>query len=133
MGFFGWSVEIRLRFVGQCGKAVWMKCFQQLLESNDLVYGGFSAGACVLSPSLRGIHLADKPENVPEGYPSEVIWEGIGLISFYIIPHFRSPHPGSEAMENVIAYYKKQKLPYHAIADGEVIVVDGESIEVVHR
>jgi dipeptidase E len=31
--------------------------FRDLLAANALVYAGYSAGACVLSPSLRGLEL----------------------------------------------------------------------------
>jgi dipeptidase E len=46
-----------------------------LLARDDVVYGGYSAGACVLGPTLRGIESAeDDPHLVPEGYQTEVIW-----------------------------------------------------------
>ena len=32
------------------------------LAADRFVYGGFSAGACVLAPSLRGLELCDPPE-----------------------------------------------------------------------
>src|SRR5437667_9897786 len=51
-------------------------------KGNDsLVYGGFSAGACVAAPTLRGIHLVDVPEASAEGYANGVIWHGSGLIA----------------------------------------------------
>jgi dipeptidase E len=107
------------------------KMLPEILESENIVYGGFSAGACVLCPSLRGIHLGDEPEKVATGYPSEVIWDGIGLIKFYIVPHYRSPHPETEAMEKVSEYYKTNGLEHYNLQDGQAIVVDGSQIEVV--
>ena len=46
-------------------------------DGDSIVYGGYSAGACVLTPTLKGIHLADEPDLTPAGYESmPVIWEG---------------------------------------------------------
>ena len=104
-----------------------------LLTQSELVYAGFSAGVCVLSPSLFGIHLADEPERVPEGYPPAVIWEGLNIIDFYVVPHFRSLHKESAAMENVVDYLRQNALPYYALTDGEAIVIDGKAPEVVGR
>ncbi len=61
----------------------------------SFVHAGYSAGACVLAPTLRGIHLAAEPEVVPDGYTGDVPWGGLGLIPVYIAPHHRSDHPDS--------------------------------------
>jgi dipeptidase E len=103
----------------------------ELLRSNEIVYGGFSAGACVLSPSLRGIHLADDPVEVPQGYPAGAIWEGVNIVDFYIVPHFRSPHPESAAMEGVVEYLKQANKRYYTLRDGEALLMDGDQVEVV--
>ena len=88
------------------------------------VYGGYSAGARVLSPSLRGIHLADEPEVRPAGYPAEAIWDGLNLIHFYVAPHYRSGHVESAAIERAVEYYIEQKLPFVALRDGEALMAD---------
>jgi len=87
----------------------------------SFVYGGFSAGVCVLSPSLKGIHLADEPEVDPIGYKKEIIWEGLGLIDYYVVPHYRCDHFESHLMEAVADYYNEHKVSFKCIADGEVI------------
>lgn len=99
-----------------------------LLQTSDLVYGGFSAGACVLSPTLKGIHLADEPEKIPA---TELRWEGLGLIDFCIAPHYRSNHPESPAMENVITYYKTHNIKYKTLHDGEAIRINQGKTELV--
>lgn len=91
----------------------------------SFTYGGYSAGVCVLSPSLEGIHLADEPEAKAEGYDGKVIWEGLGILEDYIVPHYRCDHPESPAMEAVVAFYEALGLEYRTIADGEVIVTKG--------
>ena len=47
-------------------------------EEAGFVCGGYSAGACVISPTLEGIHLPDDPDSHPGGYGTEVLWDGVG-------------------------------------------------------
>lgn len=93
-----------------------------MLERDDIVYGGFSAGAVVAAPTLRGIELMDDPAEVPAGYETEPTWEGLGLIDFSIVPHFRSPHPESAAAERAVRHMCSRGMRYRALRDGEVIV-----------
>lgn len=92
------------------------------VEDPGFLYAGYSAGACVLCPSLEGIHLADHPQAEPEGYSGEVLWSGLGLIDYYFVPHFRCDHPESPAMEDVVTFYDRKALPYRTAADGQVII-----------
>jgi len=91
-------------------------------SDEHFVYGGYSAGICVLSPSLKGIHLADEPHARAVGYEHPTIWEGLGTIDYYIVPHYRCEHFESESMEAVVKYYREHDLSYRAISDGEVIL-----------
>lgn len=93
-----------------------------MLERDEIVYGGFSAGAVVAAPTLRGIELMDDPTEVPAGYDPEVVWEGLGLIDYAIVPHFRSPHPESAAAERAVRHMCSRGMRYRALRDGEVIV-----------
>jgi dipeptidase E len=90
--------------------------------NETLVYAGYSAGICVLSPSLKGLELVDDPNILPMGYPSELIWEGIGLIRYCIAPHYHSVHPESEAINKVVEYYIENKILFIALHDGEVLL-----------
>jgi dipeptidase E len=94
------------------------------MESEGLIYGGYSAGVCVMCPTLDGIHLADKPESNPEGYTGEVIWSGLGLYPYCIVPHYRSDHFESEMMEGVVDHLIRNKTPFIALHDGEVLTFD---------
>jgi dipeptidase E len=102
-----------------------------LVAAESLVYGGFSAGSVVAGPSLHGIELVDDPHQLPEGYDEEVVWEGLGLVDFSIAPHYKSDHPESPQIENVVSYFEKVHMAYKAIHDGQAIVVDGDHIEIV--
>ncbi|HEY9011294.1 MAG TPA: Type 1 glutamine amidotransferase-like domain-containing protein [Devosia sp.] len=93
-----------------------------MLERDEIVYGGFSAGAVVASPTLRGIDLMDDPDEVPAGYDPEPTWDGLGLIDYSIVPHFRSPHPESAAAERAVRNMMGRGMRYRALRDGEVIV-----------
>ena len=80
----------------------------------------------MLSPSLSGIDLVDDPTVVPEKYNPETIWEGVGILGYSFVPHYHSDHPDSEDIEKCVAFLDKHNMPYKALRDGEVIVVDGE-------
>ncbi len=100
--------------------------FDEILKSlkrTDMLYGGYSAGICVLSPSLRGIELVDNPKAMPYK-KSRLIWNGLGIIDYSIVPHYKSDHPESKAMEKVVAYFKRNKVRFKALKDGEVIIID---------
>ncbi|MGV3613796.1 MAG: Type 1 glutamine amidotransferase-like domain-containing protein [Fimbriimonas sp.] len=102
-----------------------------LLQRDAIVYGGFSAAVAVLTPSLRGIELVDDPEGVPEGYDPAPIWDGLGLLPYTVAPHYRSDHPESERVEELVRHYIDRHLLFRALRDGEAIVVDGAG-ETVH-
>ncbi len=94
----------------------------EMLGQDRIVYGGFSAGAVVAAPTLRGIDLMDDPDEVPAGYDPAPVWDGLGLIDFSIVPHFRSPHPESAAAERAVRHMMGRGMRYRALRDGEVIV-----------
>ena len=94
----------------------------------DFVYAGYSAGACVVTPTLAGIHLADEPESNPQGYNREIIWDGLNLVPFCIAPHYRSDHPESEMIEKTVEYFIENKIPFVALHDGEVLVQEVKSL-----
>jgi dipeptidase E len=94
----------------------------RMLDNDEIVYGGFSAGAVVAAPTLAGLQLMDDPADVPPGYDAEPVWDGLGLIDHSIVPHYRSPHPESAAAERAVRQLCGQGLRYRALRDGEVIV-----------
>lgn len=93
-----------------------------MLENDEIIYGGFSAGAVVAAPSLAGIDLMDDPDEVPAGYESQPVWDGLGLIDHAIVPHYRSPHSESASAERAARHLSSRGLRYRALRDGEVIV-----------
>lgn len=97
------------------------KILPKLLEEDALAYGGWSAGICVLAPSLKGYDLCDQPQTLSEGYDAEVIWDGLGIVDFAIAPHYRSDHPEAASIEAIVAYFQEHAVPHRILRDGDVI------------
>jgi len=102
-----------------------------LVARDAIVYGGFSAGACVLAPTLRGIELVDGPHDLPDGYEPEVPWDGLGLIPYHLTCHYRSDHPESDAVDRHVEHLIANHVPFIALKDGEAIVRDAAGERVV--
>lgn len=93
------------------------------LAANDLMYGGWSAGACVAGSSLEGIHLMDKPDSLSDGYEPTLDWAGLGLIDKVIVPHFQSNHGEAAAALTAVDHLKSKNMPFQTLRDGESIIV----------
>lgn len=93
-------------------------------EKRDILYGGYSAGACILGPTLKGIHLVDEPEQKPYGDEHQTIWEGLGILDYVIAPHYKSDHKESNDMNQAIEYMIENKILFKALRDGEVIIIE---------
>jgi dipeptidase E len=107
------------------------KIIREFLKRDAIVYGGYSAGIDMLTPSLRGIELVDDPHAVPAGYDPTIIWEGLGLLSYAIAPHYKSDHPESVAIDKSVQYYIDNHVLFRALRDGEAIIVNGQQEEVL--
>ena len=89
---------------------------------DELVYGGYSAGVCVITPTLRGTELVDDPVILPLGYKKQTIWDGVGLLHYSVAPHYHSNHPESEAINKTVEYFIENKMLFKTLKDGEVII-----------
>jgi dipeptidase E len=92
------------------------------LRSQDFVYGGYSAGVCVLAPTLHGIQQVDDPTVRPYATGS-VIWEGLGFLDYLVLPHYKSNHPESAAIDRDVDYCLKNGIAFRTLRDGEVIII----------
>lgn len=93
------------------------------LVDRTLSYGGWSAGACVAGPTLRGLEAMDDPHDVAPGYPEATVWEGMGLVDFAIVPHCNRDSADAETAMAARQAMTLAGTPYRALADGEVIIV----------
>jgi dipeptidase E len=97
-----------------------------LIADDKLVYAGFSAGAIMPAPSLRGVELVDPPNEIPAGYNADIIWEGLGILPYAVAPHYKSDHPESAAIDTSVEYLIDHHLPFVALRDGEEIIWNGD-------
>ena len=116
------------------GNAFWLRyvmrtsAFDSIIKdllTEGIVYGGWSAGAVVTGPYLNPIDLMDNPNKAPE-----IIWEGLGLIDYFIWPHWNTEKYvplQAEALERM------KLLPYESIIlkDGQVVIVDGDQRRII--
>lgn len=93
------------------------------LENTNFLYAGYSAAGCVLAPSLKGMDIVD-PLDTPYNEQKEILWDGLGFVDFRFMPHWDSNHPESSDIDKEIAYCKENNIPYKAIRDGEVIILE---------
>lgn len=115
----GGNTFILRRAMLQSGFDKWVK---EKNKYSNFVYAGYSAGICVLSPTLHGLELVDDPNTVPKGYNSEIVWDGLGVIDYSIAPHYKSNHPESGNVDKEVEYFIKNKMSFKTLRDGEVII-----------
>lgn len=98
------------------------KFLEEKLNEKDFLYGGYSAGICVLSPNLKALELVDEPVNP---YNEEKVnYDGLGFLDYVLIPHYKSNHPESEKVEDVVKYCEENRIKYKTLKDGDVIIKD---------
>lgn len=101
------------------------------LAADQFVYAGFSAGPCVLAPSLVGLELSDSPADCRSTY-GEVRYDGLGVLDRPVVSHLNSPrHPETELLARVAAHYEGTRQPYWALSDGQVLVFDGATARIL--
>lgn len=100
---------------------------KKLVLEDKIVYGAFSAGVVVVTPTLKGVEMIDDVNIVPDGYDVQVDIQGLGLIEYAVAMHYKSDHPESALIDQYVEYCEEKGIPIKTLRDGEVIVVeDGE-------
>jgi dipeptidase E len=103
----------------------------RLLADDAVTYGGYSAGVCVLAPSLRGLEAVDDPARLKSVYDADPLWDGLGLLGYRVVPHVDSPgHPESAACERVAEQYEASGTAHRTLRDGEVLIIDGAAEQI---
>ncbi len=102
------------------------KILKDSLENDLFVYSGWSAGMCVLAPSLKGLELCDPPNTLAEGYDSEIIWDGLNIIDKALVPHYHSDHHEASLVEKIAKYYEVRDIRHTTMRDGDVIIVEDD-------
>ena len=95
---------------------------KEISTDNNYLYIGYSAGACVLSEKLDLYEKVDEPINY---YNNEIIYDGINLIDYVFIPHYKSDYHKSHLIDELVNKCKLENIGYKALSDGEVIIEKG--------
>ena len=103
----------------------------ELLDNDQIAYGGYSAGVCVLAPSLHGVELVDPKGETAEGYDTEVVWDGLGILGYAVAPHYKSDHPESDDINKCVEYFADNHILFKTLRDGEIIVINDETEKIV--
>lgn len=94
--------------------------FLHEITSEDFLYIGYSAGSCVLSNNLDVFDIVDEAINFYK--KEDIIYEGLGLINYVFVPHYKSDYHKVELIDAVIEKCHKNDIKYNALKDGEVII-----------
>lgn len=106
------------------------KIIVSMVKSDMIAYGGSSAGSIIPTPSLHGTEHGDDPSVVERIYGKKVVWDGLGLIQEYIVPHYDGEWfvDESKAMKK---YFEDRKLTHQALQDGQVLLVNNSDSKVL--
>lgn len=100
-----------------------------LLKRDVVVYGGYSAGVCVLAPDL---HVLEQVDDVTEVL--DPIYDGLCILDRPVVPHVDSPgHPETHACTALSADLTSAGRRHWALSDGEVLLVRNDVIERLER
>ena len=97
------------------------KIFLKLTKKKNLLYGGSSAGICVLCPSIKGVELVDDAK--PKPYGKKIEWSGLNVLPYYVAPHYKSKNIETKLIDKMVAYYIKNKKLFKTLHDGETIII----------
>ena len=122
----GGNVFVLRQAMADAGADHWLV---ELIRQDRLVYSGYSAGPAVLAPSLEGLQLVDEVAAV-----REPIWQGLGVLDRFVVPHVNSPgHPETADCDRLSAQLSREQVAHWALRDGEVLLVNGRRAAVLPR
>ncbi|MEV0948213.1 Type 1 glutamine amidotransferase-like domain-containing protein [Rhodococcus sp. NPDC049939] len=114
---------------------------RNLLRNDSLVYAGYSAGACVMAPTLHGLDCCDDPAEVVTTCGMDPLWDGLGVLSFSIVPHYPpAGGPGAEdsvpledaaEVRRTVDALRRAGIEYRTLTDDQAIIVNGDRTELV--
>ncbi|MEK7564275.1 MAG: Type 1 glutamine amidotransferase-like domain-containing protein [Patescibacteria group bacterium] len=92
--------------------------------THDGVYSGSSAGAIILMNNLEHFAPADDPKAAPKLSP------GLSVVDFAVVPHADN-QKYKAIMEGIAGAYKNEGKEVVLLNDDQVLVINGQSKEVV--
>lgn len=97
---------------------------KQLINQGK-IYGGDSAGAMIMTPTLRHIDSIDDPNDAPE-----IVEEGLGIVNFCIVPHWGYEGYGTKLRE-VKKLLIKDGFEVKTITNAQAIIVKDDETKIV--
>lgn len=94
---------------------------KEKLSNDEFLYIGYSAGSCVLSPSLSELDIVDEPISFYKN--SNIIYDGLGILDYLIIPHYKSTYHKSHLIDEIVAQCQNKNINFKTLKDGEVITI----------
>src|SRR5260221_5531046 len=101
------------------------KLLPDLLKTK--VYGGISAGSCIVGPKI----LTFVQELFPDEENEHNVVDGLDLVPFHIVPHLNSKWFKGLREDKIRELAKDEKTPAYAIDDQCAIKVVDDKIEVI--
>ncbi|PIR54489.1 hypothetical protein COU75_00520 [Candidatus Peregrinibacteria bacterium CG10_big_fil_rev_8_21_14_0_10_42_8] len=95
---------------------------QKLLQSG-IVYGGGSAGAIVVGPTIKGFEENNAPEY-------QMIDNGLSLCDFVIIPHW-DDESFKDRVHSIKKYYDTTDIKTITLNDDEAIIVENSAYQII--
>ncbi|MEH6797213.1 MAG: Type 1 glutamine amidotransferase-like domain-containing protein [Rhodococcus sp. (in: high G+C Gram-positive bacteria)] len=103
------------------------------IRDDSLVYGGYSAGACVAAPSLAGVEDADDPDEVRPATGVDPVWSGLDLVTFSMVPHLNSILDENDSGSATLQRLHSAGIACHGLTDDQAIVVDESGTRFLGR
>lgn len=93
---------------------------KEISNDDNYLYIGYSAGSCVLSKRLDIFKNVDEPINYYN--KDEIIYDGINLIDYVFIPHYKSNYHKAYLIDELVDKCKKENIKYKTFSDGDVTI-----------
>lgn len=102
-------------------------------RTNKIILAGESAGAIIVGPTLRYSEMEvagheDSAGIVPPGYQKEVIWEGLNLVNFVPVPHYKA-RGYRGAVDRYIKLLEINSISHKAMTDKQALIISGDKQE----
>ncbi len=94
-----------------------------LVRTGALAYAGYSAGACIATPTLKGLEFSDDPDEVLEIGAGPVVWDGLGWVDLAIVPHAGDSVLGDDGVDRTLEYLRRESIPFVALGDDDALVI----------
>ena len=95
------------------------KYLKEISKKDNYLYIGYSAGGCVLSQNLDIYKKVDDPVDFYN--KGKIIYDGIELIDYQFIPHYKSNYYKAYLIDEIVDTCKKENIKYKALKDGEYV------------